>query len=295
MAPDTLRAATQTRNDAAVQLSRIEPIKGWVDLGLRELWDYRELLFFLTWRDIKVRYKQTVLGFAWAVLQPFFTMVIFNVIFKQVAGIESDGVPYPLFSFAALVPYYFFSNSLTQGANSLLASSGMIKKIYFPRLTIPIGAVLAGLVDFILSFTVLLGMLAYYVFFTDYSPNFTANILYMPLLLLLLIVTSLGMGLWFSALNAQFRDVRYMVPFLAQALLFLSPIAYPISRFSRQVQLLAAINPLTGVTEGFRWALLGTDTVPGPMILISTAVGFGLLISGAYYFRRMEKTVADVM
>ena len=295
MAPETLRMAELANKGASAQITRIEPINGWVDLGLRELWEYRELLFFLTWRDIKVRYKQTVLGFAWAVLQPFFTMVVFNVIFKRVAGIDSEGIPYPLFSFAALVPYYFFSNSLTQGANSLLASSAMVKKIYFPRLAVPIGAVLAGLVDFMLSFTVLLAMLAYYVFFQGFDPNLSLNVLYMIPLLLLLFITSLGMGLWFSALNAQFRDVRYVVPFLAQALLFLSPIAYPISRFSREVQLLAALNPITGVAEGFRWALLGNDSAPGPMILISTAVALIILVTGAFYFRRMEKTVADVM
>ena len=295
MAPETIRAVNMPDLPESAQIIRIEPINGWVDLGLPELWEYRELLFFLTWRDIKVRYKQTVLGFAWAVLQPLFTMVVFNVIFNRMAGIGSDGIPYPLFSFAALVPYYFFSNSLTQGANSLLASSAMIKKIYFPRLAVPIGAVLAGLVDFMLSFTVLLGMLAFYVLFADFQPNLSLNVLYMIPLLLLLFVTSLGMGLWFSALNAQFRDVRYIVPFLAQALLFISPIAYPISRFPKEVQLIAAINPLTGVMEGFRWALLGTDTAPGPMILISTAVAITLLVSGAYYFRRMEKTVADVM
>ncbi len=295
MAPKTIRATDMPSMTDADSITRIEPISGWVDLGLKELWEYRELLFFLTWRDIKVRYKQTILGFAWAVLQPLFTMVVFNVIFNRMAGIRSDGIPYPLFSFAALVPYYFFSNSLTQGANSLLASSAMIKKIYFPRLTVPIGAVLAGLVDFMLSFTVLLGMLAYYVFFQGFDPNLSLRVLWMIPLLLLLFCTSLGMGLWFSALNAQFRDVRYIVPFLAQALLFLSPIAYSIEEFPRQVQLLASINPITGVAEGFRWALLGADTAPEPMILISTAVALTLLISGAYYFRRMEKTVADVM
>lgn len=295
MAPETLRAPDAVNMDESDSIIRIEPISGWVDLGLKELWEYRELLFFLTWRDIKVRYKQTVLGFAWAVLQPFFTMVVFNVIFKRVAGLDSNGIPYPLFSFAALVPYYFFSNSLTQGANSLLASSAMIKKIYFPRLAVPIGAVMAGLVDFMLSFSVLLAMLAYYVYFQGFDPNLSLNVLFMIPLLLLLFITSLGMGLWFSALNAQFRDVRYIVPFLSQALLFLSPIAYPIGNFSREVQLLAAINPITGVAEGFRWALLGADTAPGPIILISTAVSLIIFISGAYYFRRMEKTVADVM
>lgn len=292
MAPKTFRADELSNSASKI---RIEPISGWVDLGLRELWEYRELLFFLTWRDIRVRYKQTILGFAWAILQPLFTMVVFNVIFKRVAGITTEGIPYPLYSFTALVPYYFFSNSLTQGANSLLSSAAMIKKIYFPRLAVPIGAVLAGLVDFILSFTVLLGMLAYYVIFQGFEPNLSLRVLWMIPLLMLLFITSLGMGLWFSALNAQFRDVRYIVPFLSQALLFLSPIAYGLENFSREVQLIAAINPLTGVVEGFRWALLGAPPKGESLLLISTAVALILLISGAYYFRRMEKTVADVM
>lgn len=277
------------------QAVHIKPIHGWTSLDLKELWEYRELLVFLTWRDIRVRYKQTILGFAWAVLQPLFTMVVFNVIFNRVAGMTSDGIPYPLFSFAALVPFYFFSNSLTQSSNSILQSSAMIKKIYFPRLAVPIASVMAGLIDFALSFSVLLGMVAFYVIFTDYQLTLSVNMLFIPLLLLLVIVTSLGLGLWFAALNAQFRDVRYTVPFLIQALLFMSPIAYPISTFPREVQLLAAINPITGVAEGFRWALLGADTRPGPMIIISAVVAVFLMISGAYYFRRMEKHIADVV
>lgn len=279
----------------ALPMVRIQPVKGWVSLGLDELWDYRELLYFLVWRDIKVRYKQTILGAAWAVLQPFFTMIVFTIVFNRVAGMTSDGVPYPLFSYAALVPYYFFANSLTLGSNSLLASSAMIKKIYFPRLTVPLGTVLAGVVDFLLAFSVLILMIIYYVAFQGYELQLSLNLLFLPLIFLVALLTSLGLGLWFAALNAQFRDVRYAVPFLNQILLFLSPIAYPISRFPEEVQLLASFNPLTGVAEGFRWALLGSETAPGLMIFISTAVSLLILISGAYYFRRMEKTVADVV
>jgi lipopolysaccharide transport system permease protein len=268
---------------------RLAPAKGWVSLGLGEVWEYRELLFFLVWRDIKVRYKQTVLGFAWAVLQPLFTMVVFGIIFGRIANVSTEGIPRPIFYYAGLVAHFFFSNALTQSSNSLLASAGMIKKIYFPRLTIPIASVLAGLVDFGLSFIVLIGMMLYY----GIVP--TINILWLPLLLLLVLMIALGMGLWFSALNAQFRDVRYIVPFLTQAFLFLTPIAYPLSSLPGNLQIVAAFNPMTGVVEGFRWALLGTDTAPGPMIGVSAIIGLILMVSGAYYFRRMEKTVADVM
>ncbi|MCP5099428.1 MAG: ABC transporter permease [Chloroflexi bacterium] len=268
---------------------RLAPSKGWVSLGLGEVWDYRELLFFLVWRDIKVRYKQTIMGFAWAVLQPLFTMVVFGVIFGRIANVSTEGIPRPIFYYSGLIAHFFFANALTQSSNSLLASSGMIKKIYFPRLTIPISSVMAGLVDFGLSFIVLIGMMLFY----GIVP--TLNILWLPLLLLLELMIALGMGLWFSALNAQFRDVRYIVPFLSQAFLFLTPIAYPLSSLPENLQFVAALNPMTGVVEGFRWALLGMDTAPGPMIGVSALVGLVLMVSGAFYFRRMEKTVADVM
>lgn len=268
---------------------RIQPSKGWVSLGLRELWEYRELLFFMAWRDVKVRYKQTILGAGWAVLQPLFTMVVFGVIFGRIANVSSEGIPRPIFYYTGLIAHFFFANALTQSSNSLLASSGMIKKIYFPRLTVPLSSVMAGLVDFSLSFIVLLGMMLYY----GIVP--TWNALWLPLLLLLVLVCALGMGLWFSALNAQFRDVRYIVPFLSQAFLFLTPIAFPLSSLPENLQVIAAFNPMTGVVEGFRWALLGTGTPPGPALIISTAVALVVLVSGVFYFRRMEKTVADVM
>ncbi len=267
----------------------VEPSKGWLALNLQEVWEYRELLYFLAWRDIKVRYKQTILGAAWAIIQPFFTMVIFSLFFGRLAKIPSDGIPYPIFSYAALVPWTFFANGLTQSSNSLVASANLIKKVYFPRLVVPISSILSGAVDFVLAFIVLLVMMVYF----DTLP--TWNIVWLPLLLLLALVTSLGVGLWFTAMNVQFRDVRYAVPFLVQAWMFATPIAYPSSLLGEPWRTLYGINPMVGVIEGFRWALLGVNTAPGPVIIISSLVSVGLLVSGAFYFRRMEKTFADVV
>jgi lipopolysaccharide transport system permease protein len=267
----------------------IEPSTGWVSLKLGELWEYRELLYFLTWRDIKVRYKQTILGAAWAIIQPFFTMVVFSLFFGRLAGVPSDGIPYPIFSYAALVPWQFFANGLTQASNSLVGSANMIRKVYFPRLTMPIATVFSGVVDFTLAFIVLLGMM----FFYGVTP--TGKVLWLPFFLLLALVTSLGVGLWLSAMNVQFRDVRYTVPFITQFWLFATPIAYPSSLLSEPWRTLYGINPMVGVVEGFRWALLGTDTAPGPIIIVSSIAALILLISGAFYFRRMEKTFADVV
>jgi len=267
----------------------IRPISGWVALNLRDLWEYRELLYFLTWRDIKVRYKQTVLGAAWAIIQPFFTMIVFSLFFGQLAKIPSDGVPYPIFSYAALVPWTFFANGLTQSANSLIGSAKLIRKVYFPRLAIPIATVISGVVDFALAFSILIGMMLFY----GIVP--TANIVWLPLFLLLALITALGVGLWLSAMNVQFRDVRYTIPFLTQFWLFATPIAYPSSLLSEPWRVLYGVNPMVGVVEGFRWALLGTDTAPGPTIIVSALVALVLLVSGAFYFRRMEKTFADVV
>lgn len=282
---------TEQSPSAATQLPhiRIEPTKGWVALQLRELWRYRELLYFLTWRDIKVRYKQTVLGAAWAVIQPFMTMVVFSLFFGRLAQIPSDGIPYPIFSYAALVPWTFFANGLGQSSNSLVGSSNLIKKVYFPRLAIPIATILSGVIDFILAFLVLLVMMFFYGIFP------TANVVWLPFFLLLALVTSLGAGLWLSAMNVQFRDVRYVVPFLTQLWLFATPIAYPSSIIPEVWRPLYAVNPMVGVVEGFRWALLGVETRPGPMVVVSAIAAVGLLVSGAFYFRRMEKTFADVV
>ncbi len=267
----------------------IRPSRGWISLNLRDLWEYRELLYFLTWRDIKVRYKQTVLGAAWAIIQPFFTMVVFSLFFGKLARVPSDDIPYPIFSYAALVPWMFFANGLSQSSTSLVASANLIRKVYFPRLVIPISAVISGGVDFVLAFVVLLGMMLFY----GIVP--TWNMVWLPLLLLLALVTSLGVGLWLTAMNVQFRDVRYAVPFLVQAWMFATPIAYPSSLLDEPWRTLYGINPMAGVVEGFRWALLGTETAPGPIVIVSALVAVGLLISGAFYFRRMEKTFADVV
>jgi lipopolysaccharide transport system permease protein len=267
---------------------RIEPTHGWVSLELRELWEYRELFYFLIWRDIKVRYKQTVLGAAWAIIQPLFTMVIFSIFFGRLAKMPSDGIPYPIFSFAALIPWTFFANGLTKASGSLVSNSNLIKKVYFPRLAVPISNVLSGILDFVLSFMMLIGMMFYF----GISP--TINIVWLPFLLLLATVTSLGVSLWLSALNIQFRDVQYTLPFLTQVWLFATPIAYPSSLLSEPWRTVYGINPMVGVVEGFRWALLGTNTAPGTIVAVSSLVAFSLLISGAFHFRRLEKTFADV-
>jgi len=272
-----------------VPVTVIHPSRGWISLNLRDLWEYRELLYFLTWRDIKVRYKQTVLGAAWAIIQPFFTMVVFSLFFCKLAKMPSDDIPYPIFSYAALVPWTFFANGLSQSSTSLVASANLIKKVYFPRLVVPISAVISGGVDFILAFVVLLGMMLFY----GIVP--TGAVVWLPLLLLLALATSLGVGLWLTAMNVQFGDVRYAVPFLVQAWMFATPIAYPSSLLDEPWRTLYGINPMAGVVEGFRWALLGTENAPGPIIIVSALVAVGSLISGAYYFRRMEKTFADVV
>jgi lipopolysaccharide transport system permease protein len=272
-----------------VPVIRIEPSSGWVPLNLKDLWEYRELLYFLIWRDIKVRYKQTVLGAAWAIIQPFFTMVVFSLFFGRLAKVPSDGIPYPLFSFAALVPWAFFANGLNNASNSLVNGSNLLKKIYFPRAAMPIATVLSGVVDFLLAFIVLLGMILYY----GYVP--TMNVLWLPFFLLLALTTSLGVSLWLSALNVQFRDIRHIIPFIVQFWLFATPIAYPSSLLSEPWRTLYGINPMVGVVEGFRWALLGTNTAPGPIIFISSLTSLLLLVSGAFYFRRMERTFADIV
>ena len=273
----------------ALPVIRVEPSRGWVSLKLGELWAYRELLYFLIWRDVKVRYKQTVLGAAWAIIQPFMTMVVFSLFFGRLAKIPSDGIPYPIFSYTALVPWTFFANGLNQATTGMVSHANLIKKVYFPRLAIPIARVLAGVVDFVLAFIVLLAMMLVY----GIAP--TVNILWLPLFLLLALATSLGVGLWLSAMNVQFRDVGYTMPFLTQFWLFATPIAYPSSLLPEPWRTLYGINPMAGVVEGFRWALLGTTTAPGPIVIVSTLVALTLLVSGAFYFRRMERTFADVV
>ena len=273
----------------STRVLRIQPSRGWVPLKLGELWAYRELLYFLIWRDIKVRYKQTALGAAWAIIQPFSTMVVFSLFFGKLAKMPSDGIPYPIFSYAALVPWTFFAAGLTQSSNSLVGSSNLITKVYFPRLVIPLATVLSGVVDFVLALAVLVGMMLYY----HIVPNL--NMLWLPLFLLLALVTSLGVGLWLSSLNVKYRDVRYLVPFITQFWLFATPIAYPSSLLHQPWRTVYGLNPMVGVVEGFRWALLGTKSSPGPMVLVSALVALFILISGAFYFRRMEKTFANIV
>jgi len=273
----------------AVPHIRVQPSKGWLELKLGEVWKYRELLYFLVWRDLKVRYKQTVLGAVWAILQPFLTMLVFSLFFGRLAKMPSEGVPYPIFVYAALVPWTFFSSGLTRGSDSLVGSADLVKKVYFPRLAMPIARVTAGLVDFVLAFIVLLGMMAYY----HMLP--TRNVVWLPVFVLLSIAIVLGVSFWLSALNVMFRDVQFITPFLAQFLLFATPVAYPSSLLPKAWRGLYGINPMVSVVEGFRWTLLGTSMDLMPVLAVSAASAMLVLVSGAFYFRRMERTFADVI
>ena len=265
----------------------IQPSRGWVPLRLGELWAYRELLFFLVWRDLKVRYKQTALGAAWAIIQPFFTMVVFSVFFGRLAGLPSDGVPYPVFTYCARVPWTYFATALTMSSNSLVDHARLITKVYFPRLLVPAASVLAGLVDLAIAGVVLIGMMLYY----GIVPG--PAVFALPAFVLLAAATALGVGLWLSALNVEYRDVRYTVPFLIQFWLFLTPVAYSSSLVPERWRALYGLNPMTGVVEGFRWALLG-KAPPGAVLLVSTASVLVLLLGGLFYFRRMERRFADI-
>ena len=273
----------------SISTIQIEPSKGWVFLKLHDLWEYRELLYFLAWRDIKVRYKQTVLGAAWAIIQPFSTMVVFSIFFGRLAKMPSDGIPYPIFAYCALLPWSYFAGALDRAGNSLVGNANLLTKVYLPRLVVPLSATMAGLLDFAIAFVVLIAMMIFY----GITP--TSAVWTLPFFLLLALATSLGVGLWLSALNVQYRDVRYTIPFLTQFWLFASPVAYPSSLVPEQWRVLYGLNPMAGVIEGFRWALLGKGSGPGPMLAVSVLVTVVLLVSGAYYFRRMEKTFADVV
>jgi lipopolysaccharide transport system permease protein len=268
---------------------RIQASKGWVPLKIRDLWEYRELIYFLTWGNVKIRYKQTVLGAAWAIVQPFLTMLVFSLFFGKLAKVPSDNTPYPIFTFAALVPWTFFSNSLRLASNSLIGSAHLITKVYFPRLAIPIATVLSGVVDFAIAFAMLLIMMLYY----GITPS--ARMLWLPLFFLLALVASLGASLWLSAMGVEYRDVQHVMPFVLQFWLFATPIAYSSTMLSEPWRTVYGLNPMVGVVEGFRWALLRTHTAPGPIIMISSAAAAITLISGAFYFRRMERTFADMV
>jgi lipopolysaccharide transport system permease protein len=285
--------SSHLNNNAALESSPewlvTEPSRGWIGLKLGELWAYRELVYFLTWREVKVRYKQTAMGAAWALIQPLFTMLIFSLFFGRLAKVPSDGIPYPVFTLAGLVPWTFFANGLTQSSNSLVGSANLITKVYFPRLSIPLSAVLSGLIDFAVAFVLLIGMMVY----LGRVP--TANVVWLPVFILLALATSLGVGLWLSALNVEYRDVRYVVPFLTQIWMYATPIAYPSSLLHEPWRTLYGLNPMVGVVEGFRWTLLGVGSAPGGMFAVSALAALALLVSGAYYFRRMERTFADIV
>ncbi len=261
---------------------------GWVAINFAELWQYRELLFFQGLRDIKVRYKQTALGAAWAILQPVLTMVVFSIFFGSLAGVPSDGIPYPIFAFCALVPWQLFAYALTHSSNSLVENGQVLTKVYFPRVILPLASVLAGLIDFVIACLVLAGMMLYY----SIVPGWA--VLTVPFFTLLALGAALSVGLWLSALNVKYRDVRYAIPFLAQLWLFVTPVAYSSSLVPENWQAIYGVNPMAGVVDGFRWALLG-KTPPGSMLIVSVTVTALLLVGGLFYFRRMEKNFADVI
>ncbi len=267
---------------------RIRPPKKWVLVNFSELWQYHELLYFFTWRDVKIRYKQTALGFLWAIIQPLFMMMVFTLFFGNLAKIPSEGIPYPLFNFAALLPWTLFAEGLTRSTTSMVSNANIMTKVYFPRLIMPISGVLSPLVDFAIAFIILIFMMLYFGFIP------TAAIILLPAFIILAIMTSLAVGLWLSALNVKYRDFQYTIPFLIQIWLFASPVVYPSSMLPAQFRLLYGLNPMAGVIEGFRWALLGTNP-PEAMILISVGVVILLLIGGLFYFKRMEQYFADVV
>jgi lipopolysaccharide transport system permease protein len=274
---------------AAPPVIQITPPSRWWALPFRELWEYRELIYFFVWRDIKVRYKQTAIGAAWAVLQPFMTMLIFSLFFGKLAHIPSLGLPYPIFYYSALLPWMYFSGALQNSTSSIVENQKLVTKVYFPRLSLPFSSVLSGLLDFAISFLMFVVLVIYY----RVPP--TKAIFLMPFFLLLAILTALGVGLWLSALNAIYRDVRYVVPFLVQFWMFASPVAYPSSLVPSKWRWLYGLNPMAGVIEGFRWSLTGRGTPPGRMMIVSCTMVLVLLLSGAAYFQKMETTIADVV
>jgi len=267
----------------------IDPTSSRPLVEVRELWHYRDLLYFLTWRDIKVRYKQTVLGAAWAIIQPFFMMVVFSLFFGRLAHVPSDGISYPVFAYCALLPWQLFAHSLIESSNSLVANERLITKVYFPRLVVPISAVLGGLIDFAIAFVILLLMMAYY----GIAPTWA--VVTLPAFILFAIATALGVGLWLSALNVKYRDVRYTITFLVQFWLFATPVAYASSIVPERWRPLYGLNPMSGVVEGFRWALLGKSPAPGVLLGVSITVVILILVGGLLYFRRMEAEFADVV
>jgi lipopolysaccharide transport system permease protein len=286
---ETIATFAEGRNVSDVPFVKIEPSRGWFSLNLRELWTYRELLYFLVWRDVKVRYKQTAIGAAWAVLQPFLTMVIFGMVFKKFANVPSDGLPYSIFAYTALLPWSLFAGAVNRSSLSIVGQANVISKVYFPRLIVPLSATLAGLVDFAVAFILLIGMMIWY----GIVPNW--GILALPLFLLFAVTTALAIGLWLSALNVKYRDVTHAIPFVIQIWLFASPIAYPVILVPEKWRLLYSLNPLVGVIEGFRWALLGKQSPDFGVMAISALAVITLLFTGLIYFKRMERTFADIV
>jgi lipopolysaccharide transport system permease protein len=278
-----------TRNIKQNSAIVIQPGGGLFHLELKAIWQYRELLYFLTWRDVKVRYKQTAIGAGWAIFQPLITMLIFTVIFGTFANIPSDGLPYPIFAFAALLPWSYFAQAIGRSGVSLVGSANLIRKVYFPRLIIPLSAAVAPLVDFAVAFVILLAMMAWF----GIAP--TWGVLAMPLFLLLALATAVAVGLWLSALDVRYRDVGYTIPFVIQIWMYASPVAYPVSLMPESWRVLYSLNPMVGVIEGFRWALLGQGTLDFGVIAASTIMVMALLFGGIVYFRQMERTFADVV
>ncbi len=268
---------------------RIRPSRGWTALKLRDVWEYRELLYFLVWRDVKVRYKQTALGVIWVALQPLATTIIFTLIFGNLAKMPSDNLPYAVFALAGLLPWNYFAGAVGKGSVSLVGSANLISKVYFPRLIIPLSGVLGGLVDFAIVFCLLAGLLAFY----GYYP--ALSWLLLPFFLLLAIATALGVSLWLSALNVQYRDIGYLIPFFIQLWFFATPVVYPSSLIPPPWNVVYALNPMVGVVDGFRWALFGKGSAPGPILILSIGAVIVVLISGLYVFKRMERTFADVV
>ncbi len=281
-------SAVSSVPDSIHEPTIIEARKGWWHFNWRDLWDYRELLFFLVWRDIKVRYKQTLLGASWALIQPTLQLVVFTIIFGRLAGVNTNGIPYPLFNLAGLLPWQFFANTVAQAANSLVGSASIVRKVYFPRLAIPTASVLAGTVDFGLSFLILLALMFWY----QWAP--TPAVFLLPLFMLLGMITALGVGFWLSAINARYRDVRHATPFLIQLWLFATPVVYPSNLIEGHWQIVYALNPMVSVVEGFRWALLGTQP-PSLLMFISVTTAIALFSSGLIYFQAVERKFADII
>jgi len=281
-----LRQANMT---SAAPVTIIEPTRGWLSLNLQEIWAYHELVYFLIWRDMKVRYKQTAIGVIWVILQPLLTMVVFTLVFNRIANISSDGLPYPIFAYAALLPWNLFAGALNRSGNSLVGQSNLITKVYFPRLIVPLSATVSGVVDFAIAFIILIAMMVWY----GVAPNW--GVLALPLFILLALAAGFSVGLWLSALNVRYRDVGYALPFLVQLWLFASPVAYPTSVVPEKWQFLYSLNPMAGVIEGFRWALLGKAQPDFGVIAVSAAAVIAVLFGGLVYFKRTERTFADVV